>query len=127
MRTPEAQDAGFGHLLHIAFEQPEKGEIVLFLSVPCKKLIVENIYGRQWDSLEATEIDDCLLELLNVLAGNYLNERQGRDGKHRISLPEMLFDDKELGGDADMKSMWFDAEGIPFRIALRLETMYRGG
>ena len=125
--APQSEEIEFSHLLYISYDQPEKGAIVLFLSAQCKKLIVENIYGKRWDCLQATEIDDCLLELLNVLAGNYLSERNGADSKHHMSLPELLFDEKQLADGGDPKSMWFDAEGIPFRISIHMNPTFTGG
>jgi hypothetical protein len=125
--APQPQEIPFSHLLYIRYDKPEEGAIVLYLSAPCKKMVVENIYGKPWESLQATEIDDCLLELLNVLAGNYLNERNGGDKKHHMSLPELLFDEKQISEGDDHRSMWFDAEGIPFRISLRVNSTPTGG
>jgi len=69
------------HIIHISLSAPEHGEIALFLPSDCKRMIVENIYGSDWTSLNPTEIDDCLLEILNVLAGNFLTEYFGAEVK----------------------------------------------
>ena len=68
------EDTRYGQVLHIAFTLPVNGQMILYLPTPCKKLLVENIYSRNWEELKTSEIDDCLLELLNVLAGNFLHE-----------------------------------------------------
>jgi hypothetical protein len=108
----------FSHIIHISLFEPQKGEITLFLPSECKKLIVENIYGEKWDTLHATEIDDCLLEILNVLAGNFLNGYCDKDVKHNISLPELLFDEASINSRADFTDFYFDAEGIPFKVSI---------
>ena len=86
----------------------------------CKKLIVENIYGADWSTLHATEIDDCLLEVLNVMAGNFLIERFGRQVRYDISLPDLLFDDTKISKSNGFDFLPFDAEGIPFKVAMKL-------
>ena len=108
----------YSHIIRITIFEPEEGEIALFLPSKCKKLIVENIYGEDWSTLQAVEIDDCLLEILNVLAGNFLNEYCGKEVKHNISLPELLFDDSRIHGSNGFAHFYFDAEEIPFRVSI---------
>lgn len=111
----------FSQIIYISFFEPEAGRIALFLPFECKKMIVENIYGRDWDSLNANEIDDCLLEILNVLAGNFLNEYCGKEVKHNISLPELLFDDTQIKDNKRFIDFYFDAEGNPFKLSICFE------
>ncbi len=92
--------------------------MVLFLPSECKRLIVKNIYGSDWNELHDPEIDDCLLEILNVLAGNFLNEYCGNDAKHDMSLPGLLFDEKEMSLSEAPSENYFDAEGTIFKIAI---------
>ncbi len=113
-----SEELEFSHIIHISLFEPEEGEIALFLPSECKKLIVENIYGKDWGTLHATEIDDCLLEILNVLAGNFLNEYCGKEVKHNISLPELLFDDDKISGSNGFADFYFNAEDIPFKVSI---------
>ncbi len=123
VETPDpGEQIVFSHIFHIDIFEPEEGEIALFLPSECKKLIVENIYGKDWSTLHATEIDDCLLEILNVLTGNFLNEYCGKEAKHNISLPELLFDDAKISGSNGFADFYFDAEGIPFRVSICFEN-----
>ena len=108
----------FGHILHISFTEPEEGEIALFLPSECKRKIVENIYGRDWGDLHATEIDDCLLEMLNVLAGNFLSDCYGDAKKHNVSLPELRFDDSGIFKGDKFAQFYFDAEEMPFKVSI---------
>jgi len=114
----------FSHIIHIDIFEPEEGEVALFLPSECKKLIVENIYGEDWSTLHATEIDDCLLEILNVLTGNFLNEYCGKEARHNISLPELLFDDAKISESNGFADFYFDAEGIPFRVSICFGNHY---
>ena len=108
-----------GQVFHILFTGPESGDIVLHLPNACKKQIVENIYGENWGALDPSQIDDCLLEILNVLAGCFLKERFGEDVAYDISLPELLFDESILATD-DYDDYFFDAEGNAFKASIRL-------
>ena len=111
------------HIIHIYFHEPMEGEIALVLPSECKRMIVENIYGCDWRDLHATEIDDCLLEILNVLAGNFLDEYWGRDVKHDISLPELRFDENEIDAGSGFTDFYFDAEGVPFKVSIRFKSL----
>ncbi len=108
----------FGHILHISFTEPEEGEIALFLPSECKRRIVENVYGSDWSTLHDTEIDDCLLELLNVLAGNFLSDYYGEAVKHNVSLPELRFDDSGIFKGNKFTQFYFDAEEMPFKVSI---------
>ena len=120
VETDEPEDdLHFNQIIYISIFEPEQGEIALFLPSECKKMIVENIYGSDWDSLHATEIDDCLLEMLNILAGNFLNDYCDRGIKHNISLPELLFDETEMSRKNGFIDYYFDAEGNPFKVSIR--------
>jgi hypothetical protein len=106
------------HIIEISYEAPElgRGTISLVLPLPCKRAIVENIYGEAWEELESEAIDDCLLEILNVLAGEYLSSRYGPDVKRELSLPRLVFDRDELGKAPKTEYAYFDAEGTPFLV-----------
>jgi CheY-specific phosphatase CheX len=112
------KEINFSHILDISFFKPKEGKIVLFMPSECKKMIVENIYGSDWSKLYDTEIDDCILEILNVLAGNFLNEYYGKEVRHDISLPELLFDETEIKNNKYLIEKFFDAEGTPFKVSI---------
>ncbi len=115
IEAEEVSDVHHSSVLHISFTQPVRGGIILRLSKECKMTIVENIHGSNWESLSSDEIDDCLLEVLNVLAGNFLNFYCGQETGHNMSFPEMLFDEDEIENVNDFASYYYDAEGLVFR------------
>ena len=111
------------HMLTILLFKPARGELALLLPVGCKRLLVENIYGASWDELADAARDDCLLELLNVLAGNFLNELFGTSVEHSLSLPEMAYDDARARDTNRFVQLTFDAEEQPFRVALAIDQV----
>ena len=124
VEATEARDGALGlsHVTYLTFSEPESGAVALFLPYDCKRLIVENIYGAEWESVGAEAIDDCLLELLNVLAGEFLAEFFGADRRREVSLPTLLFDESSITDDGGkFTSYHFEAEGIPFKAALRMD------
>ncbi len=111
----------YSHILRISFTKPITGEIAVFLPTDCKQLVVENIYGTEWDALHASEIDDCLLELLNVLGGNFLAAYSGTTEGHELSLPELVFDEEGLGERENAMDVYFDAEDRSFRATISVQ------
>lgn len=118
METESISEIHYSHIIHITFSQPVAGGMILYLPMECKKSIVENIHGSTWESLSTDEIDDCLLEVLNVLAGNFLNQYCGKTISHNMSFPEILFDETEVPEKADFVEVYFDAEGVGFKIGI---------
>lgn len=114
------QEFGAGQLMFIEFYKPVRGRLLLAMPAAIKQAIVENIHATEWGELSVSEIDDCLLELLNVLGGNFLRELEGGDTKVQLSFPTVLFGLEEI---SDLDSFWhfdFDAEGAPFTVSLAL-------
>jgi len=117
LEKPE-MEPGVSQVIQLDFLEPVKGFAALYLPTSCKKLVVENIYGAEWESLKADQIDDCLLELLNVLVGNYLSDLFGEEVKRDMALPRLLFDDSEIKKTDDQLALYFDAEGSSFKALL---------
>ena len=113
-----SRDVMYSHLIHISFDKPEAGQISLFLPYECKKMIVENIYGENWKNMKPVHIDDCLLEILNVLTGSFLSSYYGKKVKYDLAFPEILFDDKEIEEKEKSHYFLFDAEGIVFQVSV---------
>lgn len=118
---PAAPPFPTSHVISVGFTKPVRGEIALYLPLDCKRAIVENVHGRDWDSLSAAEIDDCLLELGNIVAGNLLAAYCGRETAHDIALPVLLFDDADLNCPGERVVITFDVEGRPLRALVCLE------
>lgn len=108
----------YGPILNISFSYPVHGGFILFLPNECKRRIVEDVFAKDWEELSLSEIDDCLLELLNVLAGNFLHLLCGEDIKYNMNFPEVLFDESDLPPGDSYRDYYFDAEDIPFKTSV---------
>lgn len=116
----ESGSVEFSHIIHIDFKAPAEGSLILYLPTACKRMIVENIHGSDWLELSADEIDDCLLEVLNVLAGNFLSIYCGAESTHNMSFPEILFDESDIADKSTYEEFCFDGEGVLFKTAIAL-------
>ncbi len=85
-----------GQLVHISFGQPLSGFITLHLGVETKRSLVKNIYGTEWDGMAGSQVDDCLMELANIIAGNFMLAFGEGENRHAVSLPQVLYDEQEL-------------------------------
>ena len=109
-------------IMIIEITRPQRGVMYLLMPRECKQCVVENIHGDSWESLSVDQIDDCLLELLNVLGGNFLSRYYGEAVSYSVSFPQVVFDESELPDLESFSYYSYDAEGIPFAVALKMET-----
>lgn len=113
----------FKHILYVDILEPVIGKIALYLPFECKKMIAENIYTKDLSELNTDEIDDCQLEILNVLVGNYLTFLYGGKKKYKIDLPKILFDENELHWKkSNSHLLYFDAEGVMFKVVIEFKN-----
>jgi CheY-specific phosphatase CheX len=120
LEDEEKQDFEAGQLLYIEFDKPMYGRLLLTMPLELKRMIVENIHAKDWEELSVSEIDDCLLEVLNVLAGNFLRALHREDIKVHLSFPHVMFSYDEISDLDSFELYRFNAEGIPFTISLAL-------
>ncbi len=116
------EDIEYTSIIGIDFIEPGEGSMLLYLPKECKKHIVENVYGENWKALNDMEIDDCLLEIVNVLAGNFLKNLYGTDKKNVMSFPKMFFDENVLPPMNHNVDLIFNAEGIKFKAQVSLKV-----
>lgn len=114
----EEKDVVEGQLLHINFLSPASGGMLLHLPLELKQQTVENIHAKPWEDLNIAEIDDCLLELLNVLAGNFLQQLLGEETRVNLSFPEVLFELTEIDAIESYENYYYSAEGIGLSVSL---------
>ncbi|MBN2509160.1 MAG: hypothetical protein JXB03_02745 [Spirochaetales bacterium] len=105
----------------IDIASPFRGRIIVRLPLEVKKNIVEYVHGVGWDTLNPDQIDDCLLELLNVVGGTFLFNLYGEGMSYKVLFPEMIFDESELTGGAPDVEIYFDAEGTVFSVSFTYE------
>ena len=106
----------YTQILFIDVISPQAGYIVAYLPLELRKTIVETIHSSDWNDMHASEIDDCLLEILNVVAGNFMTEFLGRDNKYNISFPAVNYDEEDIENLDKSQELYFNAEGSVFKI-----------
>ena len=116
VQTTQPQEINYKQIACIDITMPIRGIIVVKFPLDIKKLIVEYIHGDDWENLKPDQIDDCLLELLNVLGGSFLFHLFGEEEHYKVSFPEMVFDETELESLEDFQEVFFDGEGHIFSI-----------
>lgn len=114
-RPPELS---FSQILYLEFLDPHSGKCLLYLPKDLKQSIVENIHADDWDNLSADERDDCLLEILNVIGGNFLRALYGPDQRFNMSFPTVIFDEQDIDNRDKFVDLYYDGEGIPFSVSV---------
>jgi hypothetical protein len=93
--------------------KPFRATIYILLSDLLKKNITNNIYGEDSDKLRENELDDCLLEILNILSGKLLALYLDKSINYKIDFPRIIVDFKKKNYE-NINYIVFDAEGIIF-------------
>ncbi len=107
----------YENVFSIDILKPVSGKIFIMLQDWLKDSVIKNIYVNQSGKLKDNEKDDCLLEILNVIAGEFLSRYFGKGSEYKIELPQVYIDYKE-GDEKPFVDIFFDAEGLPFRVFL---------
>ena len=105
----------YTNIFAIGSTAPEIIQLQFFLPVECKKMIVENIYTKMWEEITSSLVDDCILEMINVVGGNFFSQYFGDQLRYEMGLPHILFDDSDVD---EGKVFLFNAEGIFFKISV---------
>jgi len=108
-------DIQIDNILKIDITEPVEWEIYFCLSNELKKTLIENIFSVDFSEVKESQIDDCLLEVLNVLAGNFTGNYFGKDTFYKIDFPEVIFETKNFS-KGKKNVLLFNAEGIYFEI-----------
>ncbi len=115
----EVNRINFNQIMYINILNPLSGGIAIYLPNNCKKNIIENIYSEDMSNLLPKEIDDCLLEILNVIAGSFLGRLYKSCVRYRVDIPRVIFDESGLETGLDnFTELCFDAEGDRFKVAV---------
>lgn len=105
--------------IRIDIIKPFKGNIYLLFSDDLTDKIIGNIYGDDSAKLNTKTKNDCLLELMNIVAGNFMTFYFGASADYEMDLPEV---DTEIP-EQDYKNRvncFFNAEGLKFRAIINI-------
>ncbi len=86
----------FGQIVGVEFLHPLQGHLILHLTTTAKQMVIENIHGLDWRSLTRQEVDDCLMELVNIMAGNFLLRMETGERRYALSLPQVWYDESDI-------------------------------
>ncbi len=105
-----------GPVLFLSYSQPRSGSFALFLPKAIKFQVAEAIYGENWNTLSALQLDDSLLELMNVLAGRLLTEHFGPSSTYSMGLPTVLYDPPGDPPGQTKQEFFFHVDNIQFSL-----------
>lgn len=108
-----------GQVIAIEFLHPLDGYLMVYLTAATKQLIIENIHGVGWKSLSGSEVNDCLMELTNIMAGNFLVLIGAGEHRYSLSLPQVLYDTSDLVDEDELVDHYFSVNGQITRISIK--------
>lgn len=114
--TSKTDKIAFQNCFKIDILEPFEASMVLFFTDSLKQMAGQNIYSSENSSLQENQLDDCFLEILNVLTGNFLN-RYCEGKSYKVDLPEMILELSEVHKKKDSLDLIFNAENIYFKIS----------
>lgn len=117
-------DTGSGREVRAAIDmlKPVSGRLELRMPEELRARILDTLYGGA-EEPAGERRDDTVLELLNVVAGQFLSRYFGSGAGVKLELPQYLYFHEGYEGEAVL-DLAFDAEGLPVR-ALLSSVRYR--
>ena len=119
----EAKEPKYTHqkddtILCVEVTSPFVGEIFLFIPNALKNKIAENIFADSIENIPEKQVDDSLLEILNVICGDFLGRCFEKNGEMKIGLPGIIYDMPDTTSQ-NLHWVFFNAEGIDFSLLIR--------
>lgn len=82
-----------------------------------RERIVDNLFSEAPETERRKNAEDSILEMLNIIMGNFLSAYFGSGMELQLSLPRYLWMAEETQG-MPVASLRLDAEGSPFALSL---------
>ena len=116
-KTDNKADINFTNAVIVMVEILHPGSTKLFLIIPdnFKKTVAENIFGEDISKLSKNDIEDSIIEILNVMSGQFIDSIYGESVSYKINLPKVISDFKSNAG---YDSFYYDAGGNIFCIMI---------
>ncbi len=110
------ENLNFKNRIQFYFFKPFQGNIVLFFMDDLKNRIVENIYGEKALKLSPEMKEDCISEMMNIIAGNFLSLYFGDNEYEKNEVSH------DNGSNSSyLISSFFNAEELKFKIVLFID------
>ncbi len=102
--------------------RPLVGEFVLFMPKTMVQYVAEALYTQPKEELADHIQQDLLVEILNTVAGRFLNEYLSQDKIYKLELPKIV---EEFNNDEKkpVKRWFFQMEGKVFGITVTDELV----
>jgi len=99
--------------------KPFQGFFYLYLNQDIQKAATENIFAENFENLDSKKIEDCLLELLNVISGNILRVvfQDEKEKHYEVKVPQVLRDESIAENEI---TLFFQAEDSFFQFSVQL-------
>jgi hypothetical protein len=116
------QVADLSHCVAIDVLKPGSFRIEIRVGDVFRKKIISMLFDPEADAepglgSDASE-EDLLLEILNVLAGNFISQYFGADASAKLELPRYLYFTDPAEGEIVAETI-MDSEGELIKVALR--------
>ena len=108
----------FGQIIGVEFLHPLEGHMILHLTTPIKQMVIENIHGVDWNDLARREVDDCLMELVNIMAGNFLLLVESGQHRYALSLPQVWYDESDIMDCGTLDDYYFIVNDEAAKVSL---------
>lgn len=108
------EDLSYSNVFLIDSYSPKESSLQFYFPLELKKLVVEKILEQPWTNLSHQYIDDCLLELVNIIGGNFYCRYFGSQ-PYEIGLPHMAFDNRGLSTG---EQYFFKTSDILFSVTM---------
>ena len=95
--------------------EPFPGTVRIYLPDEVKTKIAENIYASEMHQIDIDSVDDCLLEMLNIITGDFLHKHCSNIVIYKIGFPEYYIQEEE-NPEYKTVDIPFQAEGFSFLI-----------
>lgn len=86
--TKEIPDQGEKFWSALPLKKPYSGELILELPLKCARKMAEQLYPNDAENINDEAIHDLIKELLNTIAGRFLNEIVQLDQGFEVGLPK---------------------------------------
>ncbi len=77
------------HWVTLLIHEPVQGEFRMQMSQQMLENIAESIYGLLGEGMTAQVLDDTLAEMINTVAGHFLNKALPEEQIYQLGLPEL--------------------------------------
>jgi hypothetical protein len=104
----------------LQFTGTPTGRIHMWVSRGFACLVAANMLGIDTGAEEARKKGlDALMELLNMITGNFLTEAFGEKPVFTLSLPETIPNDQLADDFNDQNAVWFSADDNPVMFLIK--------